>query len=169
MKSVILIIVAWIICCSFVSGFSVNIEETGNDFIQWNWSETPISNISIDGVYVCDLDYNAHQLTLSDLGDNQLHTIIVYKNDTVNGTSSARTTTSGNYDVGAFIKTYLFFIVACIFLILAVAYEGYFAFVSFIFGGLGIIQSLNNSFWLGTLYMIVIVASIFVSYTKYGE
>jgi hypothetical protein len=43
--------------------------------IMWGWSPVTIQNLSIDGVFVCNVNPASTSFTLSDLGPNEPHTI----------------------------------------------------------------------------------------------
>jgi hypothetical protein len=50
----------------------------GTTTIEWQWSPITVTNISIDGLFVCGFDPAASAFTLSSLDPNSTHTIIVY-------------------------------------------------------------------------------------------
>lgn len=68
----------------------------GTDYIEWGWSPATVTNISIDGLFVCGFDPAASAFTLSSLDPNSTHTIIVY----TAGDSGSNTTTTKPADQG---------------------------------------------------------------------
>jgi hypothetical protein len=66
--------------------------------IMWTWSPVTIQNLSIDGVFVCNINPTTTSFTLSDLGPNEPHTItIITAGDS--GTNTATTAGDTNYDL----------------------------------------------------------------------
>jgi hypothetical protein len=66
--------------------------------IMWTWSPVTIQNLSIDGVFVCNINPTSTSFTLSDLGPNEPHTItIITAGDS--GTNTATTLGDTNYDL----------------------------------------------------------------------
>ena len=66
--------------------------------ITWTWNPTGVDNISIDGVFVCNVNPSTQTFTLSDLGPNEPHTIQVIT-DTDYGTNTATTKGDTNADL----------------------------------------------------------------------
>jgi hypothetical protein len=66
--------------------------------IMWTWSPVTIQNLSIDGVFVCNINPTATSFTLSDLGPNEPHTITII---TAGDSGTNTTTTAGdtNYNL----------------------------------------------------------------------
>jgi hypothetical protein len=66
--------------------------------IQWTWGATTVQNLSIDGVFVCNINPAATSFTLSDLGPNEPHTIeIITAGDS--GSNTATTLGDTNYNL----------------------------------------------------------------------
>jgi len=145
---------------------SLEIYEITDKSITWNYtyltSNRPLG-ATLDGIIIegWKTDY-VFNYTAKGLEPNTEHEFCIF-GDATSNCLSAITLQNAEFKIFDFIYQYFLLLVAVIFLILATK-ESYMGFIAFIFGCLGIIQSLNNSFIAGTLYMIVIVASIFISY-----
>lgn len=61
--------------------------------IMWTWSPITVQNLSIDGVFVCNINPASTSFTLSDLGPNEPHTIEII---TAGDSGANTTTTYGN-------------------------------------------------------------------------
>jgi hypothetical protein len=180
MKKIIILCIIWIVLCiGFVSAsIPITVAETGDSFIKWSWDSSiyTINNLSIDGYKVQYFDANSGTFLLSDLKPYETHILRISDNADY-GISTANTT-KPNATSESKIADYFWAMILLISGVICIIISSYFrtpfmAFGGFIFGCLGLVQSLNNivisnitisNFMLSALYMIMIVASMFVAY-----
>lgn len=164
MKKFILILICiaiLVLPCNAILNVSVeSISQTG---ISWNWSKDyTLTNLSVDGYQVVLFDKSANRFDLSDLNAGEKHSIKIYTfTDSGNNTT---TTLPDNTKVN--IDLYILFLLGLICIIVGVIAEPLIGFGAFIFAVIGITTSINNSFIMGILFCILLIASIFVVFNK---
>lgn len=149
------------------SAFTVNVVDKGTNFIQWSWVQNPTTNVSIDGILVCNLDPNSQEFILSDLGENECHTIAVYT-DMETGTATTCTDVTSTTTIVDFTASYLIFIVAIICILIGtkipiLAWAG----AGFAIMGLGV--TIAASFWAAFIFMVVFCAAVIIALARSGE
>jgi hypothetical protein len=159
-----ILLIGIILLISSVSALSITVENITSTSIQWSWDVAPIANISINGVYVCDLDPNAHKLTLSDLKEEEYHTIIVYENETSNATSTVQTNKSSSAKIIDFIFAYLL-VIAAIICILAGTKLPILAWLGAGLSIVGVTTTILESFWAGFIFMVLFSAAVIVAFS----
>ena len=162
-----LIFIAICLFANPVSGeLTATIAETGASYITWGWTTNEsITNITIDGYQIKYFDNSANTFTLSDCKPLESHTIRLYS-ATQSTTLTANTTepieqASDNF--WNFVGMYLTFglILVCLYASLTIPFMGL---VAFTLSLVGIAESLNNSFAMGTIFGIMCVSSIYLSF-----
>ena len=167
MKNIFLLI-GIILLISPISALLITTENITASSITWSWDASPIANISINGVYVCDLDPNSHKLTLSDLQEEEYHTIIVYENNTSNASTTTQTNKATTSRIIDFTYAYLIFIVA-ILCILAGLKIPILAWAGCGFAIMGIVTTVFVTFWVGLIFMVVFCAGVLVAFSNSGD
>lgn len=142
---------------------NITVSDYGYNFIHWTWEpSTNITNVSVDGVLIPDIDPNTGAYILSGIGPGELHQINVYS-DTDTGVNLTRTDYTGEVPVGVWIYGF----VGVVFLILARMSQVRFVnLITPVFGLLGIYQLvqltsiMDTTIWLLCLiiYLILLVA-----------
>lgn len=135
---------------------SVNPSESS---IEWNFSSIPFPlSLSIDSILVSDFDTSSHIYTLSGLSSNETHTLRIY--DGIQYYSKSGTTLkTSEIKITDYINIYLFFFIALICLIIS-AWIRLSAFLALVFSLLGILQSLDNSFYMAVIFVTMTLISI---------
>jgi len=147
--------------------FNMTVFNKGDNYIQWSYyDDDAITSASYDGVTIINFDAKSLNFTASDLTPNSYHTFCAYSFDDYKCviTNTTYTQSSGDKILES-IWVLITFFLGTICIIVGFK-EPIFAFGGFIFGCVGIVTSLNNSFIMGTLFMILIVASIFVAFRR---
>jgi hypothetical protein len=151
-----------------VMALSVSLNSSSSTYLEWsiNRGGESITNMSIDGVYVCGVNPLSNTFTLSGLSGGELHTISINTLST-SATLGSYTNSNpvSNQEAGIlFFLPYLLiiFCLACLIIGLYVPYVPYIA-VALSFTGLITSLSGSNAFLMGTIYMILIVASIYTA------
>ena len=154
-----------------------NITDTSISFDVFYKTNVRATGATFDGVEIIgyDTQHNSSYIA-KELEPNTTHTFCIYK-DLIN-CETATTTNEGNSVswITEFIWKFILMIMAIICLICAVKFASVIAFISFIFSYIGIIQTLNtvvkvhniefSTFIIGTIYVILMVASILVTFRK---
>lgn len=138
-----------------------------NTDIKWSWSEN-VTSISIDGKLISDFDNRSKEYTLITYPDRYsiLHTIRVYSIDDSGFNSSySHLIVNSSDTIIDTLLVYLIFLFGLICLIIGFK-EPLIAFGAFIFACMGIVSAFDNSFTLGFLYVLLLIASIFVAFNK---
>jgi hypothetical protein len=144
---------------------NITANSTTDTSILWEWNAGLIGvNISVDGIGVCNFNNKDNSFILSGLNPKEYHEIYVYTASD-SGMKTTQTTSTGTNGESLYYSLGLYFVfflgLICIYIGLS---ESVVAFGAFVFGCIGIAGSLNNSFTMGTLFMILIVASLFVAF-----
>lgn len=148
---------------------NVTVDEIGESYIKWSWnSGLTLINLSIDSYEIQHYDTKANTFILSDTKAGETHSIAVYTStdsgyNLVNTSAAKYTSQESFWD---FIMMYIFLIAGLVCLYVGLKGEPIIGFGGFVFGCLLITLSLNNSFTMGTLGGILIIASMFVVYNK---
>ena len=148
---------------------NVTVDEIGESYIKWSWnSGLTLINLSVDSYEIQHFDKHTNSFILSDIKPDESHSIAVYTStdsgyNLVNTTSGKYTSQDTFWD---FIMMYIFFIAGLICLFVGMKGEPLIGFGGFVFGCLVIIESLNDSFTMGFLGGLLIIASMFVVYNK---
>ena len=167
---ILLILISLFLICYPVQAapddiFNMTVFNKGDNYIQWSYyDDDAITSASYDGITIINFDVRSLNYTASDLTPNSYHTFCAYSFDDfkclMTNTTMAKTSTDNILDS---LSLYFIFLLGAICLVIGFK-EPIFAFGGFVFGSIGILTSLNNSFIMGTLFMILIVASIFVAF-----
>lgn len=162
------IIFCLLIALCFIIPVSANgeipiINSTTETTIQWNWNNTyapvGVTQLSIDGYVVWNYDAYANEFILSDLEPNTSHTIIIYSGENVSINTAITkpmivTKQESFFDT---LNMYLIFFLALVCLVFGVGIP-LLGFGAVLFGFIGMATSVNNSFIMGILFLIVICA-----------
>lgn len=176
-KFIFICLILLLVCIGFVNAdIPITVSETGDSFIKWTWDSNVyiIDNLSVDGYTVQYFDKYSGTFILSDCKPLETH-ILRISNDTNSGISISNTTEEHATSVSNTLDlfwSFIFLILGgiCVIVGLKVPYA---AFGGFVFGCMGVITDLNNividkinlsNFTMGSLYLILIVASITVAY-----
>jgi len=164
MKKIILVLICialLVLPCSAM--LNVTVESVSQTGISWNWSKDyALTNLSVDGYQVLLFDKTANRLDLTGLNAGEKHSIKIYTS-TDNGNNTATTSPD---NINNNIDLYILFLLGLVCIIIGVIAEPIIGFGAFIFGVIGLTTSLNNSFIMGSLFSLLIIASIFVVFNK---
>jgi hypothetical protein len=166
MKNIfILILISLILVSPVLAGnISVNIEDVGQSYIAWNWSElSNVTSISFDGIIQDNFDILSNSIIFSNLTSYSQHILKVYS-DIDSGENTTYTLpetiiqTEQEHFFGV-INLYILFVIAliCIGIAIFVPIVGVGA---CIFALIGLMTSVNNSFVMGFLFFIALCAGI---------
>jgi hypothetical protein len=163
-----------LLICLFIpvlaGNLTINLEDKGINYIAVNWSKASnITTVSFDGILVTDFDINGSSLIKTGLAPNTEHIIKIY-NKSDNGQSIINTldievTPTPITEKEQFfssINLYILFFFALICIVVGF-YIPVIGFGSVLFGILGIITSINNSFIMGLLFVIVTIAGFVIA------
>jgi len=151
--------------------FNMTVFNKGNDYIQWSYYDDDVlTSASYDGITITGFDVKSLNYTASDLTPNSYHTFCAYSFDDfrclITNTTNTKSTTEINQEYfWAFITIYLIFLIGLICLVVGI-YEPIMGFAAFVFGCIGIVSTSGLSFVMGTLFFLLIVASVFVAFNK---
>lgn len=125
------------------------------------------SGATLDGVNIENFDtlHNVNY-TATGLEPNTTHQFCIYK-DLVN-CETATTYKSSEKSILEYIAAFVILFACLVCLITAVYGVPFMSYIAFVLSLLGIIQSLNNSFIMGSIYAILAISAIYVSMSK-GE
>lgn len=148
--------------------FNMSVFSKNDNSITWNYSDDDaITKLSYDGISLTNFDAQAVIYTASDLTANSYHTLCAYSVDDFKCSTTNTTMTKNNSDVIIdYFAIYILFFMGCICIITGVIAEPLIGFGGFIFAIIGITTSINNSFIMGSLFCIMLIASIFVVFNK---
>ena len=138
--------------------------------IMWQWSPITIQNLSIDGVFVCNVNPAATSFILSDLGPNEPHTI-----DIITAGDSGENTTSTSGDVNSdFLSTWGYLILILILCVVGMMRKlGIFLIVASAVSFYGLIVFINGNPITGTdpasqilfiIYLIFFIVPIWLCF-----
>lgn len=145
---------------------TLNISSISDNSISWQYSGVNIIYASIDGLILDNFDVQSYNFTLNNLGGLSSHTFCLYTNITTDNNCETGVTLEGNDDkFWSYILLYFLFFMGLICIIVGLS-EPIIGFGAFIFGCLGIIQSFNLSFLSGFLFVILIIASVFIVFKR---
>jgi len=164
MKKIILVLICialLVLPCSAM--LNVTVESVSQSGISWNWSKDyTLTNLSIDGYQVILFDKTANRFDLTGLNAGEKHSIKIY----TSGDNGNNTATTLPNNINNNIDLYILFLLGLVCIIIGVIAEPIIGFGAFIFGVIGLTTSLNNSFIMGSLFSLLIIASIFVVFNK---
>lgn len=147
---------------------NITADEVGETYIKWSWNDgLTLTNLTVDGYNIKYFDKNDNHFILSDTNAGELHSIAVYT-DSDSGYLAVNTTAKKESDSDKFmatITTWLFFLLGCFCIFIGLK-EPILAYGGLVFGFLLITVALNNSFLIGTMGGLLIIASIFVAFRK---
>jgi hypothetical protein len=166
MKIIFLIslILLLVISPVLAGNISVSIEDVGQRYIAWNWSElSNVTSISFDGIIQNNFDTSSNSIIFSNLTPYSQHILKVYS-DIDSGENITYTLpetivqTEQEHFFGV-INLYILFVIAliCIGIAVFVPIVGVGA---CIFALIGLLTSVNNSFVMGFLFFIALCAGI---------
>jgi len=146
-----------------VSGY-ITVEDKGTNYIYWSWNNTGVDSISVDGKTVTGYDLS-NSYVLSEINANSLHQIKLFnttegllESNTTNSLPMTETAQEGFFSLA---NLYLLFIIGIIVLIAGVIVDiPIIGFGGSIIGLIGLTASFNNSFGLGLLFFILVIAGI---------
>jgi hypothetical protein len=138
-------------------------------FIKWEWNDS-ITSISFNGLNVSDFDYNSSIFIKSDLTKNTRYTLKIYNNSGHCGRNITYTLdevipiTPISEEETFFSTTnlYILFFFALLCLIIGFFIIPVIGFGSVLFGIIGLLYSMGNSFIMGLLFVIVIIAGFLI-------
>ena len=157
---VLFCLVLLVLPVSALLNISVN-SQTKNS-ISWDWSNNySLTALSIDGYQVPLFDKNSSRFDLTGLNPNEKHSIKIYMG--VDNITNTTTTLDGGLESN--LDLYILFILGLVCLYFGFT-EPIIGFAALVFGCIGILTSLNNSFTMGLLFVLLILSSIFVSFNK---
>lgn len=158
-----ILILALILIIPASATINITVSDIGYNFIHWTWSPpVNITNVSVDGVLINDVDPQTGAYILSGIGPGELHQINVYSS-TDTGVNLTRTEYTGDVPVGVWIYGF----VGVLFLILARWSQVRFVnLITPVFGLLGIYQLIqlksimDGAIWSLCLiiYLILLIA-----------
>lgn len=158
----VLFLISILFLITSVNGLmNISINKTTENSISWNWSEDyKLTDISIDGYKVMLFDYNSSRFDLTGLNPNERHSIKIYMgiDNVTNVTTTTINQTKYNIDM------YILFLLGLICLIIGAFVEKIISLGGVVFGCLGILTALDNSFTMGVLFALIIIASFFVAF-----
>lgn len=162
MMKKILFLIGILLLISSVSGLmNISVNKTTENSISWNWSpQYKLTDISIDGYKVILFDYNASRFDLTDLNPDEQHSIKIYMgvDNVTNITITKVNETKFNIDM------YILFLLGLVCLIIGALIEKIISLGGVIFGSIGILTALDNSFTMGILFALLIIASFFIAF-----
>ena len=171
--SLILIIALLLLAGSGIVSAEINItpEDIGVNYIKWNWTETPITGINIDGKLVSTFDPEATSFILSSLNAEEIHQITVYTAGD-EGTNSTRTLPEESGDVPLGIWIYGIPALICL-LVARYARIAVVNAITIIFGLFGLYQLLvvkevmDGNLW--TMSLIIYFILIFIGFIAWAS
>lgn len=166
-----LLFILGILCLVGIAGaFDVSVEEAGTNYLKWNWTESPITGINIDGKLITNYDPAATSYILSNLNADEIHQITVYSSGG-DGTNSTRTLPEEAGDVPLGIWIYGIPALLCL-LVARYARIAVVNVITVIFGLYGLWQllsvkaTMDGSVW--TLSLIVYFILIFIGFVAWA-
>lgn len=167
-KTIIFLSIIWIgilfIPSVYAESVNISLLYKNENSITWQYSNNnSIITASIDGVIIEKLDNSSPYYTLNDVSPNSFHVFCV--NLQCNGEITNSIIKSSGDKILDNILIYFFIILAVLFII-AAFFEPILGFVAFIFGIITLSTSINYSFEFGIIAVIILIASILVSFRK---
>lgn len=160
-KKVLFLISILFLIASVNGLMNISVNKTTENSISWSWSEGyKLTDISIDGYKVALFDYNSSRFDLTGLNPNERHSIKIYMG--VDNVTNITTTTTNQTKYN--IDMYILFLLGLICLIIGALIEKIISLGGVVFGCLGILTALDNSFTMGVLFALIIIASFFVAF-----
>jgi len=167
----ILLVLGLLVLVGIAGAFNITQEEIGSNYIKWNWTETPITGINIDGKLITNYDPAAKSYILSNLNAEEIHQITVYTAGD-EGTNSTRTLPEESGDVPLGIWIYGIPALLCL-LVARYARIAVINVLTIIFGLFGIWQLLtvkgvmDGNVW--TLSLIIYFILIFIGFIAWAN
>jgi len=165
---ILLLLITIFFCIQSVNGSSITLIDKGENFIYWSYDNTTdFISLSLDGNILTNFNSASKVYIASNLLPESEHTLNLRTvNDIINSTVTTLAEPITNEDnFYGLIFPYLLFLLGLICLV-AGFYEPIISFGAFIFGVIGILTALNDSFIMGTMFVLLIIASIFVAFRE---
>lgn len=167
MKKLLFVLLILLFFISNVSASAfITADEVTETSILWNVSNIlstkSIAYITLDGIKVNNY-YNTSRIVQNNLYASEAHIITVNTTDGNRYEEKAYTLDSEQTNFMRFVNQYIFIILILFVLIIAFFTEPYIAFISFIISFIGLTTTINFSFELGTIFVILMCASFFIA------
>ena len=169
MKKLFILLIGICLLISLSSALSnVTPVNVGSTFIQWVWDGSA-TNVSIDGLIVCDADLSNNTFVLSGLFPNETHTIILHngfiENESNTTTTLPKETTSADL-VWDFFYKYIALITGAVLIIAsAVTKNNTPAFIAGFMAFLGLII-VGNDLIGQVMYILLIICAWYVTFQE---
>lgn len=167
----ILLVLGILVLVGTAGAFNITQEEVGSNYIKWNWTETPITGINVDGKLITNYDPAATSYILSNLNAEEIHQITVYTAGD-DGTNQTRTLPEDSGDVPLGIWIYGIPALLCL-LVARYAKIAIVNVLSIIFGLFGLYQLLtvkavmDGNLW--TMSLIIYFILIFIGFIAWAN
>lgn len=164
-KLLFFILLICLICPLSLGITNLTVTEKGSSYIIWHWNGTA-TNVSVDGLKVIYADLLSNNFTLSDVNDNETHTFCAYSVNAFqcNSTSTYLPVKTSSEKITDFALLYLW-VFLTIGLLIGSVWIRPLALLGFIFSLIGILQSLNGSFYTALIFGVTaIIAAISIRY-----
>lgn len=149
-----------------VSAQSITIDKISETSIVWNISElvftVNISTIAFDGILITDYVTGVNRVVQNNLYPDETHIITVIDNSNNQYELSAVTLPSEQTVFFSFINQYILIMLVLIVFAIAIFTEPFISFIGVIIAFIGLTTTLNYSFELGTIFVILIIAGFFL-------
>ena len=161
----------FIICLLFLvpvaSAQNITIDEISETSIVWNISElvstANISTIAFDGVILEGYISGVNRVVQNNLYPSETHIITVIDDTNTQYELSATTLKSQQTNFLSFINQWSLIMFILIIFAIAILSEPMLGFIGVIIAFIGLTTTLNYSFELGSIFVILIVAGFFIS------
>lgn len=163
----LLLVIGLIFLISVTSAQNITIDEISETSIVWNISElvssVNISTIALDGILVIDYVTGINRIVQNNLYPDETHIITVIDNNNNQYELSAKTLKSQQTSFLSFINQWILIILVLIIFAIAILSEPMIGFIGVIISFIGLSTTINYSFELGTIFVILMVAGFFIS------